>query len=309
MTATRKLDTTIRQTTSKPMRRRSLLTVFAVVVLTLTAPPSYCAAISSVVAFGDSLTDAGRLGRFTDDVLWIEELALQLGVPIPRPSNRGGTNFAASGAATENITIAPDMDQQVANYLFLHTPSQHELFALWGGHNDLFGGADPARIVQNLSNLVTSIHAAGGRQFLVPTLAPINVIPRERGGPNEAVLAAEVALTNSLLLNEMNRLRTTLPGTTIYVPDIHDFILEMIADFEAFGSSGAYGFENVTDAALLTGGDVTAYMWLDPVHPTSKTHAYIGAYIASVIPEPTSLHLFLLIGLMITHRNTARRKR
>jgi phospholipase/lecithinase/hemolysin len=200
------------------------------------------------------------------------------------------------------------MDQQVANYLFLHTPTQQELFALWGGHNDLFGGRNPARIVQNLSSLVSSLYTAGGRQFLVPTLAPVNVIPRERGGPNEPALAAAVNLTNSLLADEMNRLRSSLPGSTIYMPDAHDFILDMIADFEAFGSAGTYGFENVTDAALLTGGGVTTYMWLDPVHPTSKTHAYIGGYIASVIPEPISLHLFIFGAVTITQRRFVRRK-
>jgi phospholipase/lecithinase/hemolysin len=275
------------------MRKCSLARA-GVVVFVLAAAPSCYAAITSIVSFGDSLTDAGRLGRFTDDILWIEELADRLGVPIPRPSNRGGTNFAASGAATENITAAPDMDQQVANYLFLYDPTGQELVVLWGGHNDLFGGVEPSRIVHNLSALITSIHASGGRQFLVPALAPVDRVPREYGGPNEAALAASVALTNSLLVDEINRLRSSLADSTIYVPDSHGFILNMIADFEEFGPAGLYGYENVTDAALLTGGDVTTYMWLDPVHPTSKTHEFIGAYVASFVPEPGSLLLIML---------------
>jgi phospholipase/lecithinase/hemolysin len=276
--------------------RTPLIALVAITTFVTAGTPSCSAEITSIVAFGDSLTDAGRLGRFTDRILWVEELANRLGVPIPKPSNRGGTNYAASGAATENITAAPDMDQQVANYLFLHTPNEQDLFVLWGGHNDLFGGAEPARVAGNLSALVSALYASGARQFLVPTLAPLDMIPRERGGPNEAALAAAASLTNTLLSDELRQLKIASPEIVLYLPDSHAFILNMIADFEALGSAGRYGFENVTDAALLTGGNVTTYMWLDPVHPTSKTHEYIGAYVASFVPEPPSV--LLLLGSM-----------
>ena len=101
--------------------RISFVALVGVATLFLIAQTQSCtAAITSIVGFGDSLTDAGRLGRFTDGILWIEELADRLRVPIPRASNRGGTNYAFGGAATANITVVPDMDEQVANYLFSH---------------------------------------------------------------------------------------------------------------------------------------------------------------------------------------------
>lgn len=265
--------------------------------------------IASIVAFGDSLTDAGRLGRFTDDVLWVEQLASRLHVPIPKASNRGGTNYAASGAATENITAAPDMDQQVADYLFSHTPTVQTLFVLWGGHNDLFGHAEPARVVDNLAGLMTSLYNAGARQFMVPSLAPIDLTPREVGGPNQSSLAAAVALTNSLLFDRLSQLQNTLPQSTVYMPDAHALMRNMVADFEMNGSTGVYGFENVTQAALLTGGNVATFMWLDVIHPTSKTHVYIGDFVAAAVPEPAAAIQLLVGGVAAVYLRFVRRSR
>ena len=178
------------------------------------------------------------------------------------------------------------------------------LYALWGGHNDLFGGVAPARIVGNLGALVSRLYASGARQFLIPTLAPLDRTPRERKGPNETALATAVTLTNSLLLDEMSRIESTLPNSVLYLPDTHALFLDMFADFASSGTAGVFGYENVTDAALLTGGNVTTYMWLDPIHPTSKTHQYIGAYAASAIPEPTSVLLLVIGGVTVTFYRT-----
>jgi phospholipase/lecithinase/hemolysin len=194
------------------------------------------------------------------------------------------------------------MDQQIADYLSSNTPSVHELFVLWGGHNDLFGGIAPATVVANLSSEVTILYAAGARQFLIPTLAPLDLTPREKGGPNEAALATAVAQTNTLLGTELNLLESALHGSSFRQVDTHGLFLDMFADFTAFGSSGLYGYENITDAALLVGGDVTTHMWLDPIHPTSKTHMFIGDYVASVVPEPTPLLLLTLGSLTLLCR-------
>jgi cholinesterase len=283
------------------MRASVLLLVCAFTCVVMEAEPS-SAAISSIVGFGDSLTDTGRLGRFTDDSIWIEQLAKRLGLPVPAPSSRGGANYAFGGAMTGNTTMVPDMDQQVAAYLASNTPSVRELFVLWGGHNDLFGGIAAATVVANLSNEVSLLYAAGARQFLVPTLAPLDRTPREQGGPNEAALATAVALTNTLLGAELDLLESALPGSSFTRADTHGLFLEMFADFTTFGENGLYRYENITDAALLTGGDATTHMWLDPIHPTSKTHLFIGAYVASVIPEPASLLLLTLGSFTLMFR-------
>jgi phospholipase/lecithinase/hemolysin len=282
--------------------RASIVSLFSVAVFIVAWGQPSSAAITSLVGFGDSLTDTGRIGRFSDDVIWIEQLASGLGVPVPISSNRGGSNYAFGGATTGDTTIAQDMDQQVANYLNFNTPSGQELFVLWGGHNDLFGGIAPTTIVANLSSEVSLLFAAGARQFMVPNLAPVDLTPREKGGPNEATLAAAVAQTNSLLAAELDLLDSTLPGSLFLRTDMHGLILDMYADFAIFGSGGIYGYENVTEAALLTGGDFITHLWLDPIHPTSKTHAFIGNFAAATVPEPSSLLLLTLGSLTLLYR-------
>ena len=62
---------------------------------------------------------------------------------------------------------------------------------------------------------------------------------------------------------------------------------------------GVYGFDNVTDACVenLSNGqcDPTRWVYWDGVHPTTATHALLGAELAAaVVPEPASL--WLLVG-------------
>src|SRR4051794_25936876 len=83
------------------------------------ATPLQAGQFTQIVAFGDSLTDTGNLyavtqtspsgpfppspyyeGRFSNGPVWVEWLALQLGVPAPRPFVTGGTNYAFGGAET-----------------------------------------------------------------------------------------------------------------------------------------------------------------------------------------------------------------
>lgn len=62
-------------------------------------PPSF----SGLVVIGDSLSDSGNAGRFSDGPVWVEHVAERLAVTL-RPSRLGGTNLAVGGA---RVTGAP----------------------------------------------------------------------------------------------------------------------------------------------------------------------------------------------------------
>jgi outer membrane lipase/esterase len=51
-----------------------------------------------LVVFGDSLSDTGNAGRFSNGLVWVEQVADTLRLPLIA-SNRGGQNYAVGGGA------------------------------------------------------------------------------------------------------------------------------------------------------------------------------------------------------------------
>ena len=93
-----------------------------------------------------------------------------------------------------------------------------------------------------------------------------------------------------------------LPDSSFYRADVHGLFMDMVDDYHASGPNGVFGYENITDAALLTGGNAATHMWLDPVHPTSKTQVFIGDFVGLAIPEPASGWLWIMSGLVLAGR-------
>ncbi|MFO1146004.1 MAG: SGNH/GDSL hydrolase family protein [Rhodospirillales bacterium] len=59
---------------------------------------------SGLVVFGDSLSDNGNVGRFSNGPVWVEVLALRIGTELT-PSRLGGTNFAVGGARSHGRPV------------------------------------------------------------------------------------------------------------------------------------------------------------------------------------------------------------
>src|SRR3954471_13399322 len=69
-----------------------------------------------IVVFGDSLSDSGNGGRFSNGPVWVELLARYFGVVL-LPADRGGTNFAVGGAPIDGPPGSESLDEQVRLYL------------------------------------------------------------------------------------------------------------------------------------------------------------------------------------------------
>ena len=80
-----------------------------------------------LVVLGDSLSDTGDAGQFSNGPVWVEQLADALKLPL-KAGQRGGHNFAVGGARTE---IGPqNLRAQVDQYVKRPKPSAHTLYTL-----------------------------------------------------------------------------------------------------------------------------------------------------------------------------------
>lgn len=264
-----------------------------------------------MVVFGDSLSDIGNLytvihvpapptyasGRFTDGTdtypasaisgLWEEQLAPSLGLPIPQPDliNTANLNFAFSGAesgALANSASGPyGMAAQVQRYLAENpTNAATGLYFFWGGTNDLFDYPDPLTAeqgsVQNISNQIASIIAAGGKYFVWLNLPPLDLTPR--GGGSVALKTASAAFATEMQ-QAISSLRISYPGVTIIPVDIYSLYKQAIQ------SPAQYGLTNVTTASQSTPVNPDGYIFWDSLHPTTKMHQLIAQLVeADVAP-------------------------
>jgi phospholipase/lecithinase/hemolysin len=276
----------------------------SLLVACVLATPLHAGQFTEIVAFGDSLTDTGNLyaathntfppsppyyqGRFSNGPVWVEWLALQLGVPAPTPFLTGGTNYAFGGAETSlsgnSTRRTPNIGTQISFYLHAHQNFRDDqLVVLWGGANDFInaGQSDPSVPVANLSQEIAILANAGATTFVVPNLPSLGQIPKAVGTPNEATLDALTIGFNTLLEAALNDLETNL-GITIIRLNTFGLFQRILQHPRSFGLT------DVTDPALITAtGDVGGptvsiapnpdnYLFWDVVHPTRVIHRELG---------------------------------
>ena len=300
------------------MHRRSRITrhLAWIVVLGLTTLGTSLQAgdITGIVAFGDSLSDEGNTyiaagmpgapyyqGHYSNGPIWLEYLANSLGVPAPTASLAGGTDYAWGGAETGSglsYEGTPNIGSQISTYLASNTPLSTQLITIWGGANDFLNGGvtNPAVPVANLISEITTLAAAGGKQFLVPNLPLLGDLPATNTLPqaNRDALNFLTLTFDSMLYSQLNQLQGKL-GITIHQVDIDSVFQNIIAN------PGAYGLTNVTDSAIADGNlSGQGYLFWDTVHPTTVIQALIGATaFATVVLEPSSLTLVLIAAPLL----------
>ncbi|MFO1119752.1 MAG: SGNH/GDSL hydrolase family protein [Rhodospirillales bacterium] len=129
---------------------------------------------SGLVVFGDSLSDNGNVGRFSNGPVWVEVLALRIGTELT-PSRLGGTNFAVGGARSHGRPV--DIRGQFHAFITgPHSPPAPDaLFVVSGGANDLLaagcnGGETAAKTgAAAIAATVGDLAAAGAGISWSPT--------------------------------------------------------------------------------------------------------------------------------------------
>ncbi len=259
--------------------------------------------------------------------VWHERLADKLNIGRATNSLAGGNNWAYGGAITGTGTFSSllalqNVRTQVDTFL-AGTPTfnDQQLYAVWGGGNDVRDAANAANATVNtikaaattaLANMKASIAAlagAGGEKFLWPNLPPLEKTPEAAGltavqkdGLKQAseLFRDEQAAAVTMLLNSYFNIE-------IFVLDVHGKFLEIAAN------PGNFGYIDVT-SDIITADDFSAgtftvtanfpttqidadkYLFWDQVHPTARTHDLIGMEAFTIVPEPS---VFVMVGSLL----------
>ena len=237
---------------------------------------------TGLVVIGDSLSDMGNGGRFSDGPVWVERLAERLGLPL-RPSRTGGTNHAVGGA---RVRGGPDDLRGQANVYLGKArrggggPDPAVLHIVWGGANDVLGaGYAPdrdrtaAEAATAVGTIVGDLADAGAAHVMVLDLPDVGRTPALRaGGP---ALAAEgrrlTQAFNAALTPTLDRAERRHKALRLTRLDVFAMAERVFAD------PAAAGFRDVANPCQGRGGSCEGVLFWDQIHPTSYAHARLAA--------------------------------
>jgi phospholipase/lecithinase/hemolysin len=236
---------------------------------------------AALVVLGDSLSDNGNAGRFSDGPVWVERLAEALGLPL-RPASQGGTNHAVGGARAAGGPY--DLRSQAAALLAARRSrlDPAALHVVWGGANDLLATWQAAdrdvaarEAARAIGATVDRLAAAGAQHLLVPNLPDIGKAPAVGLlGPAWAAEARRLSLVYDAALERELAGIEARHGLRVRRLDVFALADRVAAEPEAFG---------FTDVARpcrgLLGGPGPpcgrALFW-DEIHPTAAAHARLA---------------------------------
>ena len=301
---------------------------------------------SSLIVFGDSLSDAGDNpsavtslykslggncdplhpcspfgsyddGRFSNGPVASEHLAKSL-----FPVGVNTVNFqghAVAGATSGNHNIGNDADpfgilnlpgmQQEVNLYMSNTggaADPNALYFVWGGGNDYLIHDSPVQAARNIGSYVNVLAAAGARNFLVPNLPDLGLTPSARMD-GEVSLAHDYSVVfNTELASQLGSLDATLPALNIHRFDTFALLNDVVQN------PLDYGLTDVTNPCFtllgLTCDNPEGHLFWDDFHPTTSAHAILAAGFAAAVPEPAAIFMFML-GLLVLASAVSRRQK
>lgn len=233
------------------------------------------ASFDDIVVFGDSLSDSGNAGRFSNGPVWVELIARGIGAEL-RPSRAGGTNYAVGGARTHGGQS--DLRSQLHAYLSNAKPPRPEtLFVIYGGANDLLVlgcGKNDRKVVKTaaaaIAASVDDLAAAGAKTILVPNLPDIGLAPIVRmQGAACREQARRLSRDFNAALERQLRAAELRHGIRLVRLDVFALGDEVMAD------PAKAGFAD-TDTPCVQGECERALFW-DHLHPSSRAHSQLAA--------------------------------
>ena len=275
--------------------------------------------ITSMVSFGDSLSDSGNvhamLGNFvapyaglnSNGPVWTGHLSQSLGLGSHTGSLTGGTAWGHAGARASipsnlvepNVLGAghpgvPNMpvQTQVNNYLASNGGSANPdtLYTLWGGANDaLYAAAtfDYAAVpaaAADVASMADQLMNAGATSVLIMNLPNIGFTPRQNHSQADAAGGDFISVQfNNALAGSVAAISD---GRDIQIFDAYTWTSDLVNNLPE-GMNGVDACLVDADLSETNGqsqglcSDPSSYLWWDAIHPTTAGHELLAS---SVLP-------------------------
>jgi phospholipase/lecithinase/hemolysin len=243
-------------------------------------------AFEHLVVFGDSLSDTGNAGRFSNGPVWVEYLADRLGLKLS-PSQRGGTNFAVGGARLDPRSGPHSLRAQADAFLRMPKPSGRTLVIVYGGGNDLLAAVGhphgPTMVdaaVSALRSMVADLIAHGATDILVPNLPDVGITPEVQARGSRAVTEARTLSSrfNAALEGALAEAAAN-SGVRLYRLDVWSMAERARAD------PAAFGFVEIAKPCNMS-GQCEGYLFWDHVHPTTQAHQRLAEAALQAVSSP-----------------------
>lgn len=263
-------------------------------------------------------------GRFSNGPVAVEYLWAKLIDKVKKPVNpflgakrnvtkKGAVSFAFGGSASGVLNLTPggfpvpgllgQVDMFVANQ-GEGSAVRNALYVVWTGANDYIAGlaASPDTVVSNIVSAIHSLYATGARDFLVPNLPDIGLVPLiQAQGPATASYFTQVTLAhNEALAQALIGLATSLPNARIVQLDVYGVVqsLALSGDIVVSPPQLAVVAPIVAVDCLflnpatcidvsLTAPVPLPFLFWDVLHPTTHVHHAIGAAMFSAVTTAT----------------------
>jgi phospholipase/lecithinase/hemolysin len=254
----------------------------------------------AIYVFGDSYCDVGNIliatkgttppsppyfnGRFSNGPIWVDHIASARNLPMT-PSLAGGNDYCVGGAhATGPVPTPggpiPSVPQQVGLYLSQHggKADPKALYIILGGGNDIIdanGVGNPQQLGFQIAFAISTsellLRQAGARNFLIPNLFDIGIIPSAQA---HAAFARQATLATNKSLDDLLFVEQLLQGIRIRRTNVFNLFESIVADATHFG------FTNITtpcfDGVHLPCTDPDHTLFWDHDHPTVFGHSFFA---------------------------------
>ncbi len=265
---------------------RAFLLLFATAVSFMNMEAQAKPAFDDIVVIGDSLSDNGNAGRFSNGSVWVEYLAERLGLSLT-PSRAGGGNFAIGGALLDARSGGTSLRAQATAYLQAPQRRGRVLYIVYGGGNDLLaavGNPRPQAVVEtaiaSLRSIVLDLANQGATDILAPNLPGLGIAPAVRSYGRQAIEAADRLAQhfNSVLEQALSGL-PSLGGLRLYRLDVWQMAERVRSD------PAASGFVDITSPCNQH-RRCDGHLFWDGIHPTTEAHRRLGDAAADLLVTP-----------------------
>ena len=243
-------------------------------------------AFDRLVVFGDSLSDNGNAGRYSNGPVWVEQLAARFAVEL-KPSRDGGFNFAVGGARLDPRAGPHSLRAQADAFLAMPQPDGRTLYVVYGGGNDLLaavGHPDAPALADaaaaSLRSILADLVSRGATDLLVPNLPDVGITPAVRARGSRAVADA------ATLTDRFNAALDRVLAEFVADPKLRLRRLDVWSMAERVRKDpGGSGF---VDIATPCSGlrRCEGYLFWDDVHPTAQAHGRLADAAFAAVSDP-----------------------